>query len=97
MPGTLFATCFTIMNLDLVHSLEASARDVSNEFTKSMFLGDNTRFQGMRCKGLFLYGTCHKDLEQIGSMLSVELIFNSFCHCEGPISRPVTFINCFGI
>ena len=29
-----------------------------------------------------LYGTCHKDLEQISSILSVELIFDIFyIHC----------------
>ena len=49
MPGTLFATCFTILNLDWVHSLEASLRDVSNEFTQSMFSDDNTRVYGTFC------------------------------------------------
>ena len=76
MPGTLFATCFTISNLDWVHSLEASLRDVSNEFTQSMFLDDNTWFYALQRP--ILYGTCHKDLEQISSILSVELIFNIF-------------------
>ena len=78
MPGTLFATCFTILNLDWVHSLEASLRDVSNEFTQSMFLDNNTRLLGYALQGPILYGTCHKDLEQVSSILSVELIFNIF-------------------
>ena len=29
MPGTLFATCFTKLNLDCEHSLEASLRPVT--------------------------------------------------------------------
>ena len=77
MPGTLFATCFTILNLDWVHSLEASLRDVSNEFTQSMFLDDNIWFWVCVAKAYFV-GTCHKDLEQISSILFVELIFNIF-------------------
>ena len=44
MPGTLFATCFTILDLDWVQSFEASVQDVSSEFTQSMFMDDNTRF-----------------------------------------------------
>ena len=77
MPGTLFATCFTIRDLDWVHSLEAYLIDVSNEFTQSIFLNDNTRFRVCIAKAYFV-GTCHKDLEQISSILSVEIIFNIF-------------------
>ena len=73
MPGTLFATCFIILILDWVHSLEASLRYVFNEFTQSMFLDDN-----IYVANAYFVGTCHKDLKQISSILSVELIYNIF-------------------
>ena len=37
----------------------------------------------MRCKGLFCC-TCHEDLEQISSILSVELIFIYFIYTIVP-------------
>ena len=88
MPGAVFATCCTILNLDYVHSLEASLRGVSNEFTQSLFL-----VLGYLLQRSIFVGTCHKDPEQISSILSVELIFNIFyiyycsrfptCRCHG--------------